>query len=103
METEIAYPSDASFYKGHFPGFPVTPGVMLIDSAVANAEKMMGCEIVLDCIKKVKFSKPVLPGESILLRLDRRGDREIAYSFSKDAVQCASGVLVYSIKGTSAP
>ena len=83
------------FFRGHYPGSPVTPGVILIDRAVSSAEKMLGRRIVLTGIKKVKFSNPVLPDEMVSLKLESRGEGEISYSFSKDGVQCASGVFVF--------
>ena len=95
MVTEVEFPADAPWFKGHFPGRPVTPGVLLIDRAVACAEKMLGRSIALKCIKKVKFSNPVLPGERVALDLCLKDEGEMAYSFSKGEIPCASGVLVF--------
>lgn len=94
MVTEVTFPSDSPFFKGHFPGSPITPGVMLMAEAVANAEKMLGFGIALTCVKKVKFTNPVLPDEPVTLDLSMRNENEIAYSFTKDGIQCASGILV---------
>ena len=93
-ETEVSFSADEPFYRGHYPGTPVTPGVMLIDRAVKAAERMLGRNVALKGMKKVKFSKPVLPGETVALKLERRGEGEISYSFSRDGTQCASGILV---------
>lgn len=97
METEIIFSADESFFKGHFPGRPVTPGVMLIDKAVAAVERFSGKKIVLRELRKVKFSNPVLPGESVKLRIEQRSEGEAVYSFSKENVQCASGVMRFDI------
>lgn len=95
-EDNLAFSADAPFFRGHFPGYPVTPGVVLIGRAVEVAERMVGQRIVLKGIKKVKFSQPVLPGEMVGLLLERRGDGEIAYRFSKGESICASGTLCLS-------
>ena len=95
METEVVFGSKESFFEGHFPGRPVTPGVMLIDRAVSAARNMSGRNIVPKSIRKVKFSNPVLPDETVKLKMDRRGEGEVAYLFSKDGVPCASGVLFF--------
>ena len=94
FETEIVFSSDEPFFKGHYPGSPVTPGVILVDRAVRAAERMLGRAVALEGMKKVKFSRSVLPDEKVLLRLERKCEEEISYSFSKDGSQCASGVLV---------
>lgn len=94
-ECEIGFPADEPFFKGHFPGHPVTPGVMLIDRAVAAAENMLGHGLVLKGMRKVKFSNPVLPGESVRLELVQRGEGEVSYSYSKENVRVASGTLIF--------
>jgi len=93
VETNLEFSASAPFFKGHFPGRPVVPGVMLIDRAVASARELSGREAVLESAAKVKFSKPVLPDETVVLRLERRNEADFAYSFLKDGTVCASGVL----------
>ena len=95
-EDSLAFGAEEPFFKGHFPGHPVTPGVILIGKAVEAAERMIGRRIVLKSIRKVKFSHPVLPGETVDIRLERRGEGEITYRFSKAGALCASGTLCLS-------
>lgn len=95
MESEVIFSADEPFFKGHYPGSPVTPGVMLIDTAVKAAEKFLKRKITLKCIKKVKFSNPVFPDDMVTLKLEPHGEGETAYSFCKNGVRCASGIFVY--------
>ena len=95
METTLKFSSDEPFFKGHCPSFPVTPGVMLIDRAVTAAKGMLGRDSVLKGIRKVKFSNPVLPDEAVSLKVESRGEGEISYSFSKEGMPCASGILYF--------
>ena len=92
-ETKLEFSADEPFFKGHYLGFPVTPGVMLVDRAVKAAKGMLGRDFVLKGMKKVKFSNPVFPDETVFLKIESRGGGEVAYSFSKDGEQCASGIL----------
>lgn len=95
METILKFSADEPFFKGHYPDFPVTPGVMLIDRAVTAAKGMLGRDFVLKGIRKVKFSNPVLPDESVSLKVESRREGEISYSFSKEGMLCASGILYF--------
>ena len=95
METTLRFSSDEPFFKGHYPDFPVTPGVMLIDRAVTAAKNMLGRDFILKGIKKVKFSNPVFPDEAVSLKVESRGEGEISYSFSKEGMSCASGILYF--------
>ena len=95
METTLKFAADEPFFKGHYPDFSVTPGVMLIDRAVTAAKDMLGRDFVLKGIRKVKFSNPVLPDESVSLKVESRGKGEISYCFSKEGMLCASGILYF--------
>ena len=71
---------DAEFYRGHFPGHPVTPGVLLIEAmaqagVVAHGIFLLAREVGLDEMEKlltvftdanVEFSGMVLPGQRVL-------------------------------------
>jgi 3-hydroxyacyl-[acyl-carrier-protein] dehydratase len=64
------------FFQGHFPGRPVMPGVLIIESlAQAGAilgyltekEKVEGKLVYFAGIDGVKFRRPVEPGDQLLL------------------------------------
>lgn len=60
-------PGDPIF-RGHYPGFPIYPGVCLIESvhqvALAHASAN-GRSMVLVTIENTRFRRPVFPGDRI--------------------------------------
>lgn len=48
---------DCPIYAAHFPGFPVTPGVTLVQMAL----ELIGCKLL--SAKDIKFIVPVLPSQ----------------------------------------
>ncbi|RKX20005.1 MAG: UDP-3-O-[3-hydroxymyristoyl] N-acetylglucosamine deacetylase [Candidatus Zixiibacteriota bacterium] len=73
------------FFQGHFPDHPIMPGVLIMEAlaqaggvllleAVGNPKTKLVYFLTMD---KVKFRKPVLPGDTLRLELDmifyRRG------------------------------
>jgi 3-hydroxyacyl-[acyl-carrier-protein] dehydratase len=73
------FPEDADFYRGHFPGNPITPGVILVETmaqagVVAQGIYLYALEFDADEVEKivtvftdanVEFTGTVLPGDRV--------------------------------------
>ena len=70
---------ESPVYKGHFPGYPITPGVCLVEMALEAIGQMAdqaGNDVKLVAAKNIKFSSPVFPGEGTELRFNISGEGE---------------------------
>ena len=68
---------ESPVYRGHFPGYPITPGVCLVEIALELMEEMAGQagKVRLVAAKNIKFTSPVLPSEGMALRFIFSGGR----------------------------
>jgi 3-hydroxyacyl-[acyl-carrier-protein] dehydratase len=72
---------DEDFYKGHYPGSPITPGVLLCEAVFQTACLFLsrghaagspsGLPLIAR-ISDVRFRNPVYPGETIRIEVRRK-------------------------------
>jgi 3-hydroxyacyl-[acyl-carrier-protein] dehydratase len=72
------------FFQGHFPGYPVMPGVLIVEAmaqvggvAVLSAVEFAGKLALFAGIDKVRFKRQVKPGDTLRIEVElaqiRRG------------------------------
>ena len=65
---------ESAVYRGHFPGYPITPGVCVVQIALELIGEMAGHEPRLVAAKNIKFTSPVIPEEGKVLRFNLSGE-----------------------------
>lgn len=68
--TRLKINKDHTVYKGHFPGRPVTPGVILMQLFKEDAERRCGYSLMLEQAENIKFMAVVDPNQDPFLILD---------------------------------
>jgi 3-hydroxyacyl-[acyl-carrier-protein] dehydratase len=100
IEALAHVPTGSPWFSGHFPGAPILPGVALIhivEQAIEKEAQEKGQKIQLDALKRVRFTQPVRPGETLSLHItsENTGEKTL-FSFkvdNKENVVC-TGMLV---------
>ena len=77
---------ESPVYQGHFPGYPITPGVCLVEIALELIAEMAGQaghderevghdrRVRLVGAKNIKFTSPIIPTEGTELRFNLGGE-----------------------------
>ncbi len=81
------------FFQGHFPQFPVMPGVLIIEGMAQTACVFASIELGKNSksiayfmgIDKAKFRKPVVPGDQLRFELEVIKKRKTIYRFRGNA------------------
>ena len=78
IETEKLIPADHDVFRGHYPGNPITPGVLLCEAIFQSGALLMaknavaeksGLVPVLTRITRTKFKRGVFPGDTAQIQV----------------------------------
>jgi acyl-coenzyme A synthetase/AMP-(fatty) acid ligase len=70
LECTLRVPQDLAFLEGHFPGFPVVPGVVQLRWALRLAGELLGQEPCLASVEALKFRELLRPGDVFRATVD---------------------------------
>jgi 3-hydroxyacyl-[acyl-carrier-protein] dehydratase len=82
------------WFQGHFPGKPVMPGVMIIESMAQTAAVLVvhtlgpdaeGKLVYFMSIEGARFRKPVFPGDTLHVHVHKQRTRGNVWKFSGEA------------------
>jgi len=110
-ESAVAYKNvniNEWYFKGHFPGNPIMPGVLITESlaqtgavAILGLEENKGKNALFGGIDKMKFKRQVVPGDRLKLEvkiIKRKGPIGVGEAIATvDGKVAAKGELTFAI------
>jgi 3-hydroxyacyl-[acyl-carrier-protein] dehydratase len=82
------------FFQGHFPNFPVMPGVLLIEGMAQTAGALCVSNLTASyepqlvyfmSIDRARFRRPVLPGDTVYYHMTKKRNRGRVWRFEGKA------------------
>ena len=79
------------YFQGHFPGHPVMPGVLIIEAMAQTAAVVVvttldrehnGGGVYFRSVDHARFRKPVLPGDTMYLHVEKQRSRGNVWKFT---------------------
>ena len=74
--------ADEAFYKGHYPGAPITPGVLLCEAVFQTGALYLSRSLnekgapsgvpLLVKISNVRFRSPIYPGDTVTIEVTKK-------------------------------
>ena len=96
------------YFKGHFPGNPIMPGVLIVESlaqtgavAILSMDENKGKNALFGGIDKIRFKKQVVPGDTLKLEvkiIKRKGPIGVGEAIATvDGKIAAKGELTFAV------
>jgi 3-hydroxymyristoyl/3-hydroxydecanoyl-(acyl carrier protein) dehydratase len=97
VRLRLFVPAELNLFAGHFPGFPLLPGVAQIHWAAQLGAERFAIESGFSRLLNIKFQKPVLPDSELelLLKWDA-ARRQLSFTYDSAAGCHASGKIEYA-------
>lgn len=96
-------------FQGHFPGYPIMPGVLIVE-AIAQAAGIIAITANPDFRQKVvylagldgfRFRRPVTPGDTLRITVEKIAEKRSIWKFSAsvevDGQRTAEGELLATV------
>lgn len=87
---------DHDCLRGHFPGFPILPGVVQLYWAVEIAREYFGFSEAVCDIRRLKFKNIVSPPAVVTLELVRTGEDEARFVYFNSGATFSQGRLAFA-------
>jgi len=96
-------------FQGHFPSMPIMPGVLLCEAfaqtagivALSAHSDLAGRAVYLLGLDKVRFRKPVRPGDRVIITAEKESERRGIWNFkvvaTVDGVKVADGGVMATV------
>ncbi len=97
--THWTVPLDHPAFAGHFPGTPILPGVVLLDTALHAIAQASGIALTHCEISAVKFLSPAHPGDALVIQHEISASGTIRFDIVAGMRKIASGSIVAKAPG----
>jgi len=93
---ELDISEDLIWFDGHFPGYPVLPGVVQLRWAVELSQEYFGLRSVPHEVMRLKFKSIIVPPIVVKLSLKRLGPAETQFGYTGNGQEYSQGRLIFA-------
>jgi 3-hydroxymyristoyl/3-hydroxydecanoyl-(acyl carrier protein) dehydratase len=98
-ELKLVVPEALLYFRGHFPGYAILPGVVQLDWAIQYGTQHFALGAVSASTIRIKFRKPIRPNHHLTLTIKYVLSRNCVYFDYADAEgACSSGQIGFAPK-----
>lgn len=108
LVARMTWRAEQDFYRGHYPGAPITPGVLLFECVFQTAACFMALKAraagakpgegvpLIAKISDVRFRTPVYPGDAVTIEV-KQNDSLGGFTMMSGAMKKADGTRVMNL------
>ena len=97
----VHVPPDSPWFRGHFPGEPILPGVAQIGMVIDAIRQAQNQDLKVSGVRRVRFKQIIRPDDQLKIIAAPLKQNAGAYSFRilvEDEVACSGVMMVEELK-----
>jgi acyl-coenzyme A synthetase/AMP-(fatty) acid ligase len=103
LERSCRVPPQLRCFEGHFPGYPIVPGVLQLDWAMELASELLAIPLRVEEIESLKFPAPLGPGNSFQIGVRVIDDAVVEFRISGEDAEYARGRVRLDARTSTSP
>ena len=84
LSAQLTFLKEAVYFQGHFPNYPILPGVIQIHVAFFFLKNYFHINPIRYNIQKLKFTNLILPNHTVFFQIDKTGTDTYSFSYKTD-------------------
>ncbi|WP_221793304.1 AMP-binding protein [Oceanobacter mangrovi] len=104
LQLDLQIGTGLRWFDGHFDNYPILPGVVQTDWAIALARRYLDFPARFCGMKNIKFANPIVPGDRVSLTLSlkaRQDGVDLQFSYRSGDKANSSGAISFSVPAAS--
>lgn len=96
LDLSLYVPPNLCYFAGHFPSFPILPGVVQLNWAVHYAREFLALTAPVMNVERLKFTCPIQPDMKVNLSISIDAEKKVANFRYYSATHPSSQPLTFS-------
>lgn len=92
---QLFVPAELEYFKGHFPGNPILPGVVQVHWALQYSQLYLKTPYTIKKLEAVKFRNLILPSMLLHLNLALTANGKLQFRYDHEEEQMSSGRVLF--------
>jgi 3-hydroxyacyl-[acyl-carrier-protein] dehydratase len=100
VERTLTIAKDHAALPGHFPGYPVVPGVVILDEVIETLKQQHRHSVFVTGLPAVKLCSPLKPDEPLVITIESEdGGTAAAFTCRVGSRLVACGSISFRVSG----
>lgn len=94
LSAEVRVPKGAAWFDGHFPGYPVLPGIAQLGMVYEIVRQSLHCPVRVAEVNNIRFKQMIAPDDCLMVKAELRpGGGRYAFRITRDDEVVCTGSM----------